>query len=165
MISLLPRRPPSLADLDPFSELFARLFNHWARGQAICGALEALEGKRVRIRLTDAPLQLNLRVTGGALKAAAGREEPHVILRGRCADFARLATRAEDPDTLFFQRRLSLEGETETGVAIKNALDALEWDWRRHLQALVPDGLAQLLRSVLRPPPPRGPFGRDRPPR
>ena len=166
MISLLPRRPPSLADLDPLSELFARLFNHWARGQAIGGALEALEGKRVRIRLTDAPLQLNLLVTGGTLKAAAGRDEPHVTLRGRLTDFARLATRAEDPDTLFFQRRLSLEGETETGLAIKNALDALEWDWRRHLAALVPDGASQLLRSVLRPlpPPPRGPFGRHRPP-
>ena len=39
MISLLPRRPPSLVDLDPLSGLFARLFNHWARGQAIGGLL------------------------------------------------------------------------------------------------------------------------------
>jgi predicted lipid carrier protein YhbT len=167
MLSLLPRPPPPLADLDPLSEVFARLFNHWARGQAIGGALDALEGKRVRICLTDAPLQLHLLVTGGALQAAAGRDEPHVTLRGRVADFARLATRAEDPDTLFFQRRLSLEGETETGLAIKNALDALEWDWRRHLAALVPDGAVRWLRAVLPPlpPPPRGPFGRHRPPR
>ena len=167
MISLLPPRPPPLADLDPISRLFVHAFNHWARGQNIGAALEALEGKRVRIRLTDAPLQLNLCVSHGALKVAPARAEPHVTLRGRGVDFARLATRAEDPDTLFFQRRLSLEGETETGLAIKNALDAFEWDWRRHFAALVPDGLMLLLRAALRPlpRPPSGPFERHRPPR
>ena len=31
------------------------------------------------------------------------------------------------PDTLFFTRRLVLEGDTELGLEIKNALDALAW--------------------------------------
>lgn len=165
MLSRLPGRPPSLADLDPLSVLVAGVFNHLSRGQSIGAALAPLEGKRVRIRLTDAPLQLNLRVTGGALQAAPARADAHVTLRGRLADLARLATRAEDPDTLFFQRRLSIEGETETGLAIKNALDALEWDWRGHFAALVPAGPRQLLRAVLRPLrcPPRGPIERHRP--
>jgi hypothetical protein len=35
-----------------------------------------------------------------------------------------LALRREDPDTLFFTRRLVLEGDTELGLALKNALDA-----------------------------------------
>ncbi len=163
MIPRLPR-PPSLAELDPLAQVFVRLFNHWARGQSIADVLTTLEGKRVCIRVTDTPVQLHLRVTKGALAVAATPEEPHVTLRGRLADFARLATRAEDPDTLFFQRRLSLEGETETGLAIKNALDALEWDWRRHFASLVPDGPARLMRAVLRslPVPPRGPFERHR---
>lgn len=164
MRSLLPPRPPCLAELDPPSQLFVRLFNHWARGQDLGAALAALEGKRVRIRLTDPALQLNLRVSGAALAVAPAHAEPHVTLRGRLMDFARLATRAEDPDTLFFQRRLSLEGETETGLAIKNALDALEWDWRRHLAALAPDAAAQRLRALLRalPRPPLGPHARRR---
>jgi predicted lipid carrier protein YhbT len=38
----------------------------------------------------------------------------------------RLAKRQEDPDTLFFNRRLSMEGDTELGLIVKNALDALE---------------------------------------
>ena len=39
-----------------------------------------------------------------------------------------LATRSEDSDTLFFQRRLSLEGSTELGLQLKNLLDGIEMD-------------------------------------
>jgi predicted lipid carrier protein YhbT len=37
-----------------------------------------------------------------------------------------LATRREDPDTLFFNRRLRLSGNTELGLYVKNFLDSLE---------------------------------------
>jgi predicted lipid carrier protein YhbT len=36
-----------------------------------------------------------------------------------------LATRRVDPDTLFFERRLLIEGDTETGLRLKNVLDAI----------------------------------------
>jgi predicted lipid carrier protein YhbT len=32
-----------------------------------------------------------------------------------------------DPDTLFFSRRLTIEGDTELGLLLKNRLDALEF--------------------------------------
>ena len=59
-------------------------------------------------------------------------------------DFLRMARREEDPDTLFFSRRLSMEGDTELGLVVKNSLDALElppfdpkqWAPRRVLSAL-----------------------------
>ena len=144
-----------------------RLFNHGMRGQNLGAALAPLEGKRVRIRLTDAPLQLNLCIAASRLKVAAAHETPHVTVRGRLADFVRLASRTEDPDTLFFQRRLSLEGETETGLAIKNALDALDWNWRRHCAATLPPRAAQALRalSARLPRPPLSPLRRNRAPR
>jgi predicted lipid carrier protein YhbT len=41
-------------------------------------------------------------------------------------DFLLLARRQEDPDTLFFSRRLALEGDTELGLLVKNTLDALD---------------------------------------
>ena len=41
-------------------------------------------------------------------------------------DFLKLAQRKEDADTLFFSRRLSMEGDTELGLVVKNTLDALE---------------------------------------
>ena len=41
-------------------------------------------------------------------------------------EFALLVSRQEDPDTLFFQRRLTIEGDTELGLEVKNILDALD---------------------------------------
>ena len=38
-----------------------------------------------------------------------------------------LALRREDPDTLFFTRRLVMTGDTELGLVVKNALDAIDW--------------------------------------
>jgi predicted lipid carrier protein YhbT len=37
-----------------------------------------------------------------------------------------LARRLEDPDTLFFSLRLSMEGDTELGLLVKNTLDAID---------------------------------------
>lgn len=31
-------------------------------------------------------------------------------------------------DTLFFSRRLLMEGETDLGLLVKNTLDAIDWD-------------------------------------
>lgn len=135
LASRLP--PPPGAETVP-SRLFTPLFNHWARGQSLGESLVALEGKRIRIQVTDLPLRLNLLVASGRLRAGTAQIPPHVTFRGRLRDFWRLATRAEDPDTLFFERRLAVEGETETGLVMKNALDALDWDWSRHVRAVLP---------------------------
>ena len=42
-------------------------------------------------------------------------------------DFIALALREEDADTLFFGRRLRMEGDTSLGVLVKNTLAATEW--------------------------------------
>jgi predicted lipid carrier protein YhbT len=39
-----------------------------------------------------------------------------------------LATRRVDPDTLFFQRRIRVEGDTELGLGVKNTMDGMDWD-------------------------------------
>ena len=43
-------------------------------------------------------------------------------------DLILVAGRKEDADTLFFQRRLSIEGDTELGLEVKNLLDNIEFD-------------------------------------
>ena len=89
-------------------------------------ALAALEGRTFRIFVRDA-------ATGVAFRIAPGRFEPlrpgcevDVTFTANAADFLRLATRRADPDTLFFDRRLVIEGDTETGLQLKNMLDAVE---------------------------------------
>jgi predicted lipid carrier protein YhbT len=37
----------------------------------------------------------------------------------------RLAEGTEDADTLFFERKLVMEGDTELGLLLKNTLDAI----------------------------------------
>ena len=49
-----------------------------------------------------------------------------VTLSATAHDFLLLAQRQQDPDTLFFSRRLSMQGDTELGLVVKNALDAIE---------------------------------------
>ena len=41
-------------------------------------------------------------------------------------DYLKLIRREEDPDTLFFNRKLQIEGDTELGLVVKNWLDSVE---------------------------------------
>ena len=49
-------------------------------------------------------------------------------MRGSVTDLLLLAGRLEDADTLFFQRRLVLTGDTELGLTARNLLDRLPWE-------------------------------------
>jgi len=53
---------------------------------------------------------------------------PDVVLSGELHPFLLMLARREDPDTLFFQRRLAIEGDTALGLELKNFLDRLEWE-------------------------------------
>jgi len=132
---------------DPLhAEVLTRLFNHLLKGQYIADQLQELDGKRLAIHITDATTRLLFQVQGNHLVRVAWRgERPwDVCIRGRLEDFWLLATREEDPDTLFFNRTLAIEGETETGLHLKNLLDSLDFDWDAHLQAVLGPRLAPL---------------------
>lgn len=86
-------------------------------------ALAPLRGKVLRLELKELGTGPQLTVIGPFLLPAFGRAD--VTIRAKLDDYLALALRREDPDTLFFTRRLAIEGDTETGLAVKNALDAL----------------------------------------
>ena len=146
----IPLQPLSLAfRLTPAAlqtELLSRLFNHLLRGQSIAGQLEALEGKRLAIEITDSATLLNFTLRHGRLCRTrnVAQQNRDVCIRGRLEHFWQLAARQEDPDTLFFNRQLEIEGETETGLYIKNLLDSLDYDWDSHFQAVLGTRLARL---------------------
>jgi predicted lipid carrier protein YhbT len=54
-------------------------------------------------------------------------EASDLTFRANLSAFMQLLARQEDPDTLFFNRELSIEGDTELGLIVKNMLDAVEW--------------------------------------
>jgi len=92
------------------------------------GEIDFLDQRTLGIRIQDAGTTLCLRKVGHRFIACHGNTPPDVLITGTLYDFAALATRNEDPDTLFFQRRLQLEGDTELGLAVKNFLDGLDID-------------------------------------
>jgi predicted lipid carrier protein YhbT len=66
-------------------------------------------------------------VLSSGFSAAKGNVVPDLIISASAYDFYLLAMRKEDPDTLFFNRRLVVEGDTELGLIAKNTLDAIEY--------------------------------------
>ena len=133
------------------AQVVAHVLNRLLRGQTIEQRLPELEGKRVDIEISDAPCILRLRVSGSRIHACTQKSSAYdVRIRGTLADYWKLATRTEDPDTLFFARRLSLEGDTETGLYIKNLLDALEFDWQTHAVSMLGPRLGPAVHGLAR---------------
>ncbi len=130
--------------------LLVRLFNHLLKGQSLGGQLAALHGKRLAIGITDTHSLFNFTIDNGRLYRSGynSGSQWDVCIRGRLEHFWQLAARQEDPDTLFFNRQLEIEGETETGLYIKNLLDSLDYDWDSHFQAVLGKRLAKLPMAV-----------------
>lgn len=90
------------------------------------GQLDFLADRVLQIEVTDLALDYRLTLSKGKLAAASGYRPADVRFGGQAREFLLLALGHEDPDTLFFQRRLQLEGDTELGLEIKNLLYSLE---------------------------------------
>jgi predicted lipid carrier protein YhbT len=133
LMQVVPDRVPT--------HVVAVAVNHLLRGQSLADRLGELSGKRFRLRIDDASLVLTFEITGNGVRPVS--TDPHVTMTGAVADFVALALRREDPDTLFFQRRLVVEGETETGLHLKNLLDGWDYDLEGHVRATLPKPLAQ----------------------
>lgn len=132
---------------DVVGALLAGAFNRLIAGQALAARLRELDGRRVCLYLRDVDLPLFFTVTAGRLRCDGVRRYD-VRIGGALADFADLMLRAEDPDTLFFHRRLTIEGDTDTGLHLKNLLDTFEFDLRAHLTAVCGGALGGALAGI-----------------
>ena len=110
----------------PASAVFAAALTLGLGATFSAAAHPELAGKLIRLRITDAGVTFTFRIaTHGFTPVSAG--DPDLTLAATADDFLALALRREDPDTLFFSRRLVMEGDTELGLLVKNTLDALEF--------------------------------------
>ena len=133
LLRLLP--PP--ARLAPVMKRIPYQWQARAIGMALQKALETslagdtllpLEGYRIGIEVSDLGLAWVLRVANGRLEVCADGEKAEATVRGTATDLLLLAGRLEDADTLFFQRRLELTGDTELGLTARNLLDRMPWE-------------------------------------
>lgn len=105
------------------------------------GELDFLENAKIRIKVTDLNIDWLISVSSGRFTPVERELEDDVCISGESRDFVLLATRQADPDTLFFQRRIRIEGDTELGLGVKNTMDSMDWDD-------LPMPLRHLLQSV-----------------
>ncbi|MES2323594.1 MAG: SCP2 sterol-binding domain-containing protein [Pseudomonadota bacterium] len=110
----------------PGSVLFAAGLNLVVAPQLPADVRAALEGKAVRIWVRESRLRFDVSWRWGRFTPLAGLKTPDLAIGASLRDFVLLAQRREDPDTLFFARRLIMEGDTELGLLLKNTIDALD---------------------------------------
>ncbi|MCC7083358.1 MAG: SCP2 sterol-binding domain-containing protein [Burkholderiales bacterium] len=118
LLARLPQTPPSAA--------LATALNFGLKRGLEPEALERLSGRIVRLVVRDAGLRLTLSFDGRYFRARPSAARADVTITASTHDFALLALRREDPDTLFFARRLTMEGDTELGLVVRNMLDAVD---------------------------------------
>ncbi len=98
----------------------------WQFRQALAdGELEFLEGKWLSIEVRDIGLRWFTSVENDRLVVCESAAAD-VSFSADASDLLMIAARKQDPDTLFFQRRLVIEGDTELGLYVKNLMDAIE---------------------------------------
>jgi predicted lipid carrier protein YhbT/chorismate mutase len=117
---LCARLPPSL----PGRLLVQAAARARANGLAK-GEFAFLEGRRLGIEVHDLGIACTLGLHRGRLCVVP--DAPEATVRGSLVDLMLLASRLEDADTLFFQRRLVLVGDTALGLEARNVLDRLDW--------------------------------------
>ena len=118
LLSRLPAYPGSL--------LFVTGLNLALAKHLAPDVTHMLLGKKPRLRVTDAHLAFDFAWGNGRFAACRNQGVADLTISASAHDFVLLARRQEDPDTLFFSRRLSMEGDTELGLLVKNSLDAIE---------------------------------------
>ncbi|MBK1644868.1 sterol-binding protein [Thiocapsa imhoffii] len=126
------------------SQALATMLNRVMKDSIAEGELDFLLGRRVGIEIADLGVRYCLGMTGGHIRGYGSDSSPDASISGQLIDFLQLAARREDADTLFFQRRLRMSGDTELGLYLKNFLDAFEPPerWKPLTRAL--DRLADL---------------------
>jgi O2-independent ubiquinone biosynthesis accessory factor UbiT len=132
VLRALPECPPMLASVlarlpaFPGSLLLATALNAALAPHLPADVSALMTRRRFRIHVRDARLAFDFTWTGTRFAPLSRQSQSDLTITATGPDFLRMARREEDPDTLFFSRRLTMEGDTELGLVVKNTLDALE---------------------------------------
>ena len=135
-VAIIPVRVHSTAVVTVLNRVFADALRD--------EELDFLLDRTVRIQVQDLQLVFCISLKRGRLKAGREKDVPDLSISGSLHAFLQLAARTEDTDTLFFQRRLRMEGDTELGLEVKNFLDGLDVD-----SLLLPKRVSSLAQKAL----------------
>jgi predicted lipid carrier protein YhbT len=118
MLARLPAYPPAA--------LIAVAANVWFGATLNARNLPGVRGKVIAIEMRDSGLRLSFAIEDEGL-VACRNAKPDAVISADARDLLALVRRKEDADTLFFQRRLVMQGDTELALLIRNTLDAIDF--------------------------------------
>lgn len=140
-VHLLPHTLQKRALLEALKQVFKEALED--------GDFEFLEGKWLKVKISDMNLAWYISYQDEMLIVADSPKEADVSFSGQLNDLVLIAGRKEDPDTLFFQRRLSIEGDTELGLEVKNLMDSVDLDALPSAMKTMLDQLADFVQKGL----------------
>lgn len=117
--SLLPRKPTQYSLVITLNQLLKK--------NILLADMSLLAGKQFEIVIDDLGLVVNFTANEQKFLVSNHTGEPDLRFTAKMIDFTKMMLRKEDPDTLFFNRKLQIEGDTELGLVIKNLLDSIDW--------------------------------------
>jgi len=116
LATALPQTPPTFAFCLALNAMRDRLLTDELAA--------ALEGRHLRLQVKDAGLTLDFTFRRGRFVPSGRITDADLTIAATAYDFSCLASRGEDSDTLFFARRLVMQGDTALGLLVKNTLDS-----------------------------------------
>lgn len=125
LVERLPVAPPSF--------VLARVLDRALLPRLPADARAALTGRCVELRVSDFGIRVRLQLGAAGFAPARDAGEPALRIVAPADSYLRLLRGEDDPDRLFFERALVMEGDTELGLVLKNTLDAIGplWPQRR----------------------------------
>ena len=115
----LPGKPPRF--------VLVSVLNTMLRKGLLPADMELFAGRKFEIEVLDAGIKVRFSADTEKFLDDNFSGAPDLRLAANGIDFMRMMMREEDPDTLFFNRKLQIEGDTELGLITKNLLDSVEW--------------------------------------
>ncbi len=119
-------KPFSLLPGELHGRLLVTALNYTLAVALYDGELDFLHNRAVVIKVRDIEISYRFSLRARRLVADRLPRDDSLIIEASLYDFLLLIGRQEDPDTLVFQRRLVVRGDTELGLQVKNFLDALD---------------------------------------
>ena len=121
----LPALPPRL--------ILVQTLNQMLRRGLLPADMNQFAGRHFQLDVLDLGISIRFSADTQRFTAENYPGAPDLRLAANSADYLRMILREEDPDTLFFNRKLQIEGDTALGLATKNLLDCVDWRWQRLL--------------------------------
>ena len=125
IVAHLPGRPPRLA--------LVLALNTMLKKGLLPADMSLFAGRKFEIDVLDAGIKVRFGADDQKFLDQDYEGAPDLRLAANSIDFLRMMMREEDPDTLFFNRKLRIEGDTELGLITKNLLDSVDWPFSQWL--------------------------------